>query len=141
MPSQSERRPRLWPLPRAVQLLLVPLLALISIAPSTVGAPLVPDVLNGFASATTFQIFGMGAAVEGGAWDWTDVCAYCLVRFTTTDGGILVADATHPDGPVRMLGPGQFEIREYRGLIGIYDLGLRNFQLELHGTGKTIQLS
>lgn len=132
---------RLWPLPRAVQISLVLLLALISVAPSTLAAPLVPDVLNGFASATTFQVFGVGYSVDGGAFDYTDVCSHCWIRMTITSGGIRVADATHSDGAVRELGPGQYEVREYRGVFGIYTFGQHDFGLQLHGAGKTIKLS
>lgn len=127
-------------MPRAVRLI-VPLLALASLAPLTLGAPLVPDVMNGFASATTFQILGVGAAVEGGAFDWTEACVECLIRFTTPTGGIGVIEPASANGATYTIGPGQYEIREYRGVLGIYDLGLRNFGLEVHGTGKIHKLS
>ena len=137
--SQPQDGVRLWPLPRAVRFV-VPLLALTSLAPFVLGAPLVPDAINGGAAATTFQIFGMGLAIEGAAFDWTESCGECFVRFTTPTGGVTVGDPSDI-APFRTLGPGQYEFREYRGAIGIIDSGPRNFFLEFHGTGKAIQLS
>ena len=140
MPARESVCVGLWPLPRAVQLLLVPLLALVSVAPGTVGAPLVPDALHGGATATTFQIIGHGAALEGGAFDWTNVCGLCLIRMTISTPGIRVADAASAEGPVRELVPGQYEVREYRGLFGIYEIGPRDYVVALDGLGKVHRL-
>lgn len=132
---------RLWPLPRAVQLSLVLLLALVSLAPSSIGGALIPDAISGSASATTFQLFGQGTSIEGGAFDMMDACGHCWIRMTIDGPGLTVIDATHPDGANRQLGPGQYEIREFRGLFGIHVIGPHDFVLWLDGTGKTIKLS
>lgn len=129
------------PLPRALQHLSVLLLALVSVAASTVAAPLIPDALQGQATATTFQIFGVGESVEGGAFDQTTTCVHCLVWMTITDSSLAAVDSTSSEGPVRTLTPGQYQIREYRGEIGIYEIGLRHYVLQLHGFGKLIKES
>lgn len=132
---------RLWPLPRAVQLLLVPLLALISAAPITVAGPLVPDALVGSAPAATFQIFGQGYSADGGAFDQTTACGQCWIRVTLTGPGLRVVDGASAEGVVRDLPPGQYELREYRGVFGLHDLGPHDFIVWFEGTGKVIKLS
>lgn len=128
-------------MPRAAKLAPVVLLALISAAPVSLAGPLVPDVLYGFAPATTFQIIGRGYSAEGGAFDQTTACTFCWVRFTITGTGLSVVDPASPAGIVRDLGPGQYEVREYRGAFALYDFGPRDFQLWFEGTGKLIKLS
>lgn len=102
-------------------------------APGTVGAPLVPDVLTGFGTATTFHLFSVGVAVEGGAFEWSDVCAYCLVRIALAEGQFTVADA---EGVGRSLDPGVYELREYRGFFLFSERGRHDFAVQLHGLGK-----
>lgn len=125
------------PLPRARWLLLVSLLATTLAVPATVGAPLVPDVLTGFGTATTFQVYVVGAAVEGGAFDWSDVCAYCLVRIAIAEGQFTVADS---EGIARALDPGAYELREYRGFFLFSQRAPHDFAVQLHGLGKIEKL-
>ncbi|HET6404722.1 MAG TPA: hypothetical protein VFH78_08745 [Candidatus Thermoplasmatota archaeon] len=124
-------------MPRAVQLPLVLLLALVSLAPATVGAPLVTDVLHATGAATSFQVFGAGYAVEGAPYQWNDVCAGCSLRITVREGTFLVVD---PDGGTRALNPGQYEVREFRGLFMFSQMAPRDFHFQLHGIGKLIAI-
>lgn len=128
-------------MPRAVELSLVLLLALVSLAPSSIAGTLIPDAIHARVTATTFQIFGQGESLEGGAFDRLNVCGHCWIRMTITGPGMVVVDPTHPDGTTRELSPGQYELREYRGLFGIYDFGQHDFLLQLEGSGKVLELS
>lgn len=118
------------PLPRAV---LLSLLALILVAPLAASAPLVPDAMNGFGTALTFQVYGKGMALEGGAYEWTDICDGCLIRITVRDGTFVVSDSSNAAGA---LAPGVYELREFTGLFLFTQNAPRDFSVQLHGLGK-----
>lgn len=111
----------------------VPLAALVvlSLVATAGAAPLVPALLVGFGSATTFQVFGSGGSVQGGAYEWNDLCGYCWILITVFDGTLLDAD----DSP-SLLDPGVYEIREFRGVFSHTQQGLGNHAFQLEGVGK-----
>lgn len=102
------------------------------------GAPLVPDILNGFGTAITFQLFGEGESLEGGTHEWTDVCGHCEMRVTLADGTFVIVDT---DGGTRALEPGVYELREYRGLFLFSARAPHEFDVQLHGLAKIERLA
>lgn len=124
---------RAWLLP-------VALVALASLSPATVGAPLVPDALHGFGEASWFEVRAVGLALEGGAHEWTDVCAECYIRFSTPGGAFTLVDASNPEGAVTELTPGLYELREFRGLYMFTQASPGAFSLQVHGLGKVLKL-
>lgn len=113
------------------------LLALIAVSPVILGAPGVPQVFNGFGSASTFQVFASGHALEGGLYGWNDLCANCEIRVTLGAGNFFV---TGTDQFVGQLPPGVYELREYRGLFLFTQNARRDFSVEFHGIGKVDRL-
>lgn len=119
--------------PARISLLALALLAAASLMPATVGAPLVPELVTGSGAANTITVYGHGFALEGGAADWTEVCARCHMRLGITSPGFTVYDAD--EGPV-LLAPGLYELREYSGLFTFSVEGRHAFFVQLFGGGK-----
>ena len=118
-------------------LLAVGILAVASVAPGTVGAPFVPEIIQGFGAASWFSVFAFGLALEGGAYDWNDVCAECLIRFTATGGQFLVVE---DGGTTAQLTPGLYEMREFRGLYAFSQQAPGSFLIQVNGLGKIEKL-
>lgn len=100
-------------------------------------APAIQGLVEGRGMASTFQIMGGGSALEGGAADWTLVCGGCLMRVTFYD---VDQFTVVQNGAVRALGPGQYELRELRGLVLITQEDLGRFHVEIHGYAKVSAL-
>jgi hypothetical protein len=94
-------------------------------------------VLNGFGAASSFQVFAQGQALEGGLYDWTDLCGHCEIRVTLGEGQFA---ANSGDAFVTLLPPGVYELREYRGLFLFSQDAPHEFQVEFHGIGKIARL-
>lgn len=107
--------------------------------PNTAAAPLVPDVINGFGTASTFEVFGTGLALEGGLTEWGEICALCLIRITVSDATFFsVVDA---DGGETTLTTGVYEFREFRGTFGFTQNAPHDFYVQVHGVGKINKLA
>lgn len=116
------------------------LLVLLALAPATVAARGVPDVLHGHGDVSTFQLFAFGLALEGGLHERTALCADCVLRFTTTAPSFVVADLSSPAGAARTLDPGRYEVRELRGFFGSTQEAPHAFFVQIHGAGKLLRL-
>lgn len=111
-----------------------PLAVLVALAlalPLSAAAPFVPDGIFGFGYATTFQTFGAGGAFEGGAYERNDICGDCWILITIFDGFVLDVDDTP-----RQLTPGQYELREFRGVFSHTYNAPFDYAFQLQGVGK-----
>lgn len=114
---------------RALALGLLLLLAL-QPAPQAAAAPSVEAPIMGYGIATRYTLYALGYALEGGAADVTIVCASCLIQLTVIDSAFTYAA---PSG-TKVLPPGTYEVRDYRGLVQITGSEGR-FDIILSGTG------
>lgn len=120
---------------RAIRLPLA-LLLFALLVPIGLGAPAIPDLLHGAGAASTFQVIAHGQALEGGLYDWNDLCASCLIR-VTLGAGTFVASG---NDFAAQLSPGVYEIREFVGLFAFTQNGPHDFDVEFHGLGKLARL-
>jgi len=127
-------------LPRTLQLASLVLVVGALASPLILAAPLVPDVLNGAGTVSTFEVFGAGVSIEGGAHDWTDICSGCLIRMTVGEGAFTVVDPSVASDMTPILAPGVYEIREFRGIYAFSVEGQHAFIVQLHGLGKIARL-
>lgn len=122
---------------RASPLAAAAILAL-ALAPAVLAAPFVPDLIQGAGRVSWFQVFAFGLALEGAGHDYTDVCADCYIRFTTTEVAFAVVDASGE--AIRALDPGLYELREFRGLYAFSQEEPGSFLVQVHGLGKVVKL-
>lgn len=121
---------------RAAWAVALALALLVAAVPSTgVAAPAVRGGVGGFGTAVTFAVYADGVALEGGAAEWTLVCAECLVRISVSESSFLLAQ----DGEVRSLVPGAYEVREFRGLLS-HTRTAEGFSVVLTGSGQVASL-
>lgn len=112
------------------------LLAAASLVPATGAAPTVPELITGVASASTLRVHGLGPlVVEGGAFDWNEVCGPCDIRLTATSTGFTTVGTLASSEPSSSLPPGLYDITEFRGLLAYNIEGDNAFFVTLHGVG------
>lgn len=117
----------------AVRTLVATSLLALFLAPPLVGATEVGGGVTGSGMATDLQILARSSySVRGGLSSETLACGICYVRLTISEGSFLVAQ----DGAVTQLPPGQFELREFHGVITITDQGLHRFFVQVEGVGR-----
>lgn len=111
------------------------LMALVALAaPAAMGATLLPGTIQGQGTASNVRILpGEGLVIEGGAYEWNYVCADCPLRVTIVDGLFVFYEPT--TGSVT-LEPGEYELREFRGLLLRNDVAPFEFQIQVHGFAK-----
>lgn len=123
--------------PVRLSLLALSLLAAASLVPGGAAAPRVPDLIVGQGTATTFQVLGEGLALEGGAYDWSEVCGPCDIRLATTSGGYTLVDT---ESTATQLSPGLYELRGFRGLFSFSIEGRHAFVVDVYGEAKVVRL-
>lgn len=123
--------------PRGSLLLSISLVALlVSALQPALAAPSVDGAIEGRGTASSFSIRGGGAALEGGTHDWSIVCGGCDVRLTLVLPSVVVLQ----NGRMESLSPGTYEIRDFRGLVQVWEYGLGDFELQVHGVGTVTRL-
>lgn len=120
-----------------LRILPLSLVLLALVAGNTAGAPYVAGHIHGTGGASTFQVFGGGTSLEGGLAEWTHVCGSCDIRMTLTSASFTVLQGNQQV----FMGPGQYEVRGFAGLMSITQNAPGDFFLELHGTGKLVRLN
>lgn len=100
-------------------------------------APSIGGAIEAHGTATTFRFFGGGSALEGGTHDWSYVCGGCLLRvtFSVADTFVVVQN-----GRAQTFSHGAFEVREFSGLIQLWEEGPGHFVMQIHGVGSAAQL-
>lgn len=120
-----------------LRILPLSLVLLALVAGNAAGAPYVAGQVHGTGGASTFQVFGGGTSLEGGLAEWTHVCGSCDLRMTLTSASFTVLQG----GQQMTVGPGQYEVRDFAGLMTITQNAPGDFLIELHGTGKLARLA
>lgn len=113
----------------------VPFLVLLALAPLALpagaGAPTIPDAISGSAHAWAVDVMTGCFFVQGGLYDTTYACTGCDIHLNLTASSLVVTQ----NGVPTTLPPGDYHITSFDGVLGIDDLGLHSFQVELDGTG------
>lgn len=111
--------------------LLVAAAFVLAFAAPALAAPALSGTMHGQGSAASFQVFGNGLALEGGAYRWNLVCGGCEARLSLTEGVFVLAQ----DGGGQTLLPGVYELRGFMGILSHAQRAPNDFAVEIHGTG------
>lgn len=126
--------------PRPRWLLAVSLVALslaTGVSQPALAAPSVEGVIEAQGTATTFRFFGAGLALEGGTHDWSYVCGGCELRVTFSIAETFVVVQ---NGRVQTFSHGAFAVRDFSGLIQVWEEGPGQFMMQIHGVGSAAPL-
>lgn len=118
---------------RVLRSLPISLVVLLALATPALG---IDGLLGGQGTAVTFTVYGAGLSWKGGAAEWSFACGGCLIRIFFSDASLVLVQ----NGAAQTLGPGAYELRDYKGYMSETMNAPGSYQIVLSGVGEINRL-